>query len=102
MVEENEGEDKEASNSSMISKAMKGISKINLYYYVELFEWFQKSKYQVSFDLFYVYEPISGMNKGGLFIVHWFLAMIPAYMDTCPFCAYISYELSMMFQGKTP
>ena len=38
MVEANEGEDKEASNSSMIPKAMEGISKINRYFYIELFK----------------------------------------------------------------
>ena len=63
MVEANEGGDKEASNSSMISKTMEGIYKINRCYYIELFEWFRKSKYQISFA--YTYEPISGVNKGG-------------------------------------
>ena len=40
IVEANEGEDKDASNSSMISKAMEGIynSKINHYYYIEIFQ----------------------------------------------------------------
>ena len=75
MVEANEGEDKEASNSSMISKAMEGISKINRYFYIELFKWFRKLKYEISFDFFYIYEPISGMNKGGqqcrnIFMLH--------------------------------
>ena len=40
MVGANEGEDKEASSSSIISKAMEGIFKINLYFYIELFKIF--------------------------------------------------------------
>ena len=75
MVEANEGEDKEVSNSLMISKSMEGISKINRYFYIELFKWFRKLKYEISFDFFYIYEPISGMNKGGqqcqnIFLLH--------------------------------
>ena len=65
MVGANEGEDKEASNSSIISKAMEGIFKINLYFYIKLFKIFWKLKYEISFDFFYIHEPISGMNNGG-------------------------------------